>query len=103
MRPAIATIAVLAAAASLGLAGCDVKKTQDGNVTLPKYEVKKEKEGDVTLPKYDVTAPDVKVTKKETEVTVPKVVTEKETVTVPKVEIKTGQEKAAEKEEAARK
>jgi hypothetical protein len=100
MRTAIASIAALVATASLGLAGCDVKKTEDGNVTLPKYEVKKEKEGDVTLPKYDVTTPDVKVTSKQTEVTVPKVVTEKETVKVPQVEIKTGQEKAAEKEQA---
>ena len=96
MRTAIASIAALVAGASLGLVGCDVKKTQDGNVTMPKYEVTKEKDGNVTLPKYDVTAPDVKVTTKEAEVTVPKVVTEKETVTVPKVEIKTGQEKAAE-------
>ena len=102
MRTAINGIAVLVATASLGLVGCDVKKTQDGNVTLPKYEVEKKKDGDVTLPKYDVTAPDVKVTKKETEVTVPKVVTEKETVGVPHVEIKTGQEKAAEKDRATK-
>jgi hypothetical protein len=74
-------LAGLVAAASIGLVGCDVKKTQEGNVTVPKY---------------DVTAPDVNVTKKETEVTVPKVTTQKETVTVPSVDIKTGQEKAAE-------
>lgn len=71
----------LAAAASVALMGCDVKKTQ---------------EGDVTMPKYDVTAPDVNVTQKETEVTVPKIKTEKETITVPSVDVKTGQEKAAE-------
>jgi hypothetical protein len=74
-------LAGLVAAASIGLVGCDVEKTQEGNVTVPKY---------------DVTAPDVNVTKKETEVTVPKVTTQKETVTVPSVDIKTGQEKAAE-------
>ena len=86
------------AAASIALVGCDVQKTQEGNVTAPKYEVKKTQEGNVTLPKYDVTAPDVNVTKKEVEVAVPKVTMEKETVTVPKVEVKTGQEKAAEKQ-----
>lgn len=87
-------IATLIAAASLGMAGCDVKKTQEGDVTLPKYS--KTEEGNVTVPKYDVTAPDVKVTQKETEVTVPKVTTEKETVKVPSIDIKTGKEKAAE-------
>ncbi len=74
-------LASLVAVACVGLTACDVTKT---------------KEGDVTLPKYDVTAPDVKVTKKEAEVTVPKVTTEKETVTVPSIDVKTGQEKAAE-------
>ncbi|MBC7956664.1 MAG: hypothetical protein H7Y33_12440 [Cytophagales bacterium] len=74
-------LAALVTAASLGLVGCDVKKTQEGNVTVPKYEV---------------TTPDVNVTKKETVVTVPKVVTEKETITVPSIDIKTGKEKAAE-------
>jgi hypothetical protein len=86
----------LAAAVSLGLAGCDVQKTQEGDVDLPKYEVAKKQDGDVTVPKYDVTAPDVNVTKKETEVTVPKITTEKETITVPSVDVKTGKEKAAE-------
>lgn len=92
------TTLMATAVASVSLVGCDVKKTQEGNVTLPKYE--KTKEGDVTLPKYDVTAPEVTVKKEEKEVYVPKVVAEKETVTVPKVELKTGKEKAAEKEEA---
>lgn len=96
MKKANALVAALVAAASLGMAGCDVRKTQDGNVTVPKYEVEKKQSGDVTLPKYDVTAPDVNVKKKDVEVTVPKVTTEKETVTVPSVEVKTGQEKAAE-------
>ena len=86
----------LAAAASIGLVGCDVQKTQEGDVTLPKYEVAKKQDGDVTLPKYDVTAPEVKIEKKETEITVPKVTTEKETVTVPSIDVKSGQEKAAE-------
>ena len=59
------------AAACLGMAGCDVNKTKDGDVTLPKYE--KTKEGNVTMPKYDVTAPDVKVETKEKTITVPTV------------------------------
>lgn len=86
----------VAAAAALGLAGCDVDKTQEGNVSVPKYEVAKKQDGDVTVPKYDVTAPDVDVNKKQTEVTVPKVTTEKETITVPDVDVKTGKEKKAE-------
>jgi predicted RecA/RadA family phage recombinase len=84
--------------AATALTGCDVKKTQEGDVTLPKYELEKTQSGDVTLPKYDVTAPDVTISEKQTEVTVPKVTTEKETVTVPTVEIKTGGEKVRERE-----
>ena len=77
------------AAASIALVGCDVQKTQEGNVDVPKYEVSKTKEGDVTLPKYDVTAPSVDVTTEKKEVDVPKVgvYTEKETLTIPKVEV----------------
>lgn len=95
---------VLAASAlvtALGLSACDVKKTQEAEVTMPKYEVQKKQEGNLTLPKYDVTAPEVTVNKKETEVTVPVVKTEQKTMTVPTIELKTGQEKKA--EEQARK
>lgn len=67
----------LIAAGALGLAGCDVKKTQEG--------------------KYEVTPPDVKVGKTEKQVTVPKVVEgEKKTIEVPKVEVKTAKEKEQE-------
>lgn len=59
----------------VGLTGCDVEKTREGNVTMPKYEVEKTQSGDVTLPKYDVKTPDVNVT------TVPKV------IEVPKIEV----------------
>ena len=97
MRSSIPLIAALAVGGSFGLAACDVKKTQEGNVTVPKYEVNQTQKGDVTVPKYDVTAPSVDVGKKEVEVTVPKVTTEKETVTVPSVDVKTGGERAAEK------
>ena len=91
------TLAVaIASALGLGLAGCDVKKTQEGNVTVPKYEVEKKQSGDVTLPKYDVTTPDVKVGSKDATVTVPKVETEKKTIEVPTVDVKTAKEKEQE-------
>lgn len=91
MRQATHTlIAGLAGAAMLGLmAGCDVEKTQEGNVTVPKYEVEKKQSGDVTLPKYDVTTPGVDVGSKKAE------------VTVPTVDVKSADEKKAEKEAAA--
>ena len=56
-----------------GLTACDVKKTQEGNVTVPKYEVEKTQEGNVTLPKYDVKTPDVNVTTEQKVIEVPKV------------------------------
>ncbi|MES2280054.1 MAG: hypothetical protein V4542_01435 [Pseudomonadota bacterium] len=71
----------------LGLSGCDVKKTQEGDVTLPKVEVNKTQEGNVTLPKYDVTTPDVKVTTTEKTVTVPTIKSEDKTIEVPKVTV----------------
>lgn len=87
MRNTSIVLAGLVSIAALGLAGCDVQKTKEGNVTAPKFEVSKTKEGDVTLPKYDVTAPKVEVT------------TEKKTVdvTVPKVEVTPANQVAAEK------
>lgn len=72
---------------ALGLAGCDVEKTQEGNVSLPQYEVEKKASGDVTVPKYDVTTPDVKVGSAETTINVPKVTTEEKQVEVPTVQI----------------
>ena len=57
----------------LSLSACDVKKTQEGNITVPKVEVTKTKEGDITLPKYDVKTPDVSVGTTEKTVTVPTV------------------------------
>jgi hypothetical protein len=89
MRKTSIVLAGLVSIASLGLVGCDVQKTQEGNVSVPQYEVSKTKEGDVTLPKYDVDAPKVDVTTEQKTVDVPKVgvYTEKETLNVPKVEI----------------
>ena len=90
--------AAIVAAGVLGLSACDVKKTQEGNVTVPKYEVEKKQSGDVTLPKYDVTTPDVKVGSKEATVNVPNVDVhaEKKTIEVPTVDVKTAKEKEAE-------
>ncbi|WP_427914460.1 hypothetical protein ACPWT1_05880 [Ramlibacter sp. MMS24-I3-19] len=89
------TIAALAAVAALGLSACDVKKTQEGSVNLPKYDVKKTEDGHVTPPKYDVTGPDVKVGSKETTVNVPTVKTEEKKVEVPTVDVTTAKEKEA--------
>ncbi|NKQ12067.1 hypothetical protein [Pseudomonas sp. SST3] len=52
--------------ASLGLAGCDVEKTEEGS--LPDVEV----EGG-NMPEYDVDAPEVDVGSKEKTITVPDV------------------------------
>lgn len=79
--------ATLVAVGALGLAGCDVEKTREGNVSMPKYEVEKKASGDVTLPKYDVTTPDVKVGSAEATINVPKVTTEEKKVEVPTVQI----------------
>lgn len=78
---------------ALGLTACDVKKTQEGNVTVPKFEVNKTKEGDVTLPKFEVTPPTVNVTTTEKTITVPTVRTEEKTIELPKVQVTTGKEK----------
>ena len=78
---------------ALGLAGCDVKKTQEGNVTVPKYEVEKKQAGDVTLPKYEVTGPEVKVGTTEKTVTVPTVKTEEKKIEVPTVSVKPAPDK----------
>ncbi|HWI83055.1 hypothetical protein [Ramlibacter sp.] len=90
-KPVLA--ATLVAVGALGLTACDVKKTQEGNVTVPKYEVEKKQAGDVTLPKYDVTTPDVKVGSAEKTITVPKVTTEEKKVEVPTVDVTTPAEK----------
>ena len=89
MRKTAFVIAGLVSAASIALVGCDVQKTEEGNVDLPKYEVSKTQEGNVNLPKYDVDAPKVDVTTEQKTVDVPKVgvYTEKETLNVPKVDV----------------
>lgn len=84
---------LVAAGLAFGLTGCDVKKTQEGSVTMPKYDVKKEQSGQVTLPKYDVTPPDVKVGSAEKTVTVPKVTTQEKKVDVPTVSVTPAKDK----------
>jgi hypothetical protein len=73
MRKTAFVIAGLVSAASIALVGCDVQKTQEGHVQMPKYEVSKTQDGDVQLPKYNVEAPKVDVTTTQKEITVPKV------------------------------
>jgi len=89
--------AALVSAAALGLAACDVQKTQEGNVNLPKYDVQKTQEGSAQLPKYDVQGPDVKVGSTQKQVTVPNVDVdvnkEKKSVTLPNVDVTTAKEK----------
>jgi hypothetical protein len=80
------SIAIISVSA-LTIAACDVKKTQEGNVTVPKYEVEKKQAGDVTVPKYEVTPPDVKVGTTEKKVDVPTIRTEEKTVEVPTVKV----------------
>ncbi len=93
------TIALLlAAVGAAGLYGCDVKKTQEGKVTLPKYEVEKKQSGEITVPKYEVTTPDVQVSKTEKSVTVPKVTTEEKKIEVPKITVTPADEKTAQKQ-----
>ena len=88
------TLAIaLVSIGALGLTACDVKKTQEGNVTVPKFEVNKTKEGDVTLPKFEVTPPTVNVTTTEKTITVPVMKTEEKSIELPKVQVTTGKEK----------
>jgi hypothetical protein len=83
----ITLVAGIVSLGVLGLAGCDVKKTQEGSVTVPKYAVEKTQQGNVTLPKYEVTPPDVKVGSTEKAVTGSKVTTEEKSVEVPTVTV----------------
>ena len=81
-----AALVFSAALLTVSATGCRVRQNQEGEMP----DVKVETEGG-QLPKYDVDAPDVDVTTKETEVTVPTdvdVKTEKRTVKVPDVDVK---------------
>lgn len=91
----------MVALAGAGLSACDVDKTQEGNVTMPKYEVEKTQEGSVTPPKYEVTPPEVTVTQKERTVEVPTIQMEKKTVEVPSIDIDPAKENDAARASAA--
>ena len=91
LKTTLTTACILAGA--LGLTACDVKKTQEGNVTTPKFEVEKTRQGDVTLPKYDVTPPTVSVGTTSQTVTVPTVSTEQRKVEVPTVTVTPAKDK----------
>jgi hypothetical protein len=85
--------AIGAAIFALSLTACDVDKTKEGSVSLPKYEVEKTAEGKVELPKYDVKTPDVTVRKEEKTIEVPTVKKEERTVEVPNVDITPAKDK----------
>ena len=63
------TALILVPAIALGVAACDVQKTQEGK--LPEVDV--DVKGETQLPKYDVDAPDVDVQMEKKEITVPTV------------------------------
>ncbi|MEO7391417.1 MAG: hypothetical protein ABIU58_04525 [Ramlibacter sp.] len=97
-------LAILAiSCGALGLSACDVKKTQEGNVTVPKFEIEKKQAGDVTLPKYDVTTPDIKVGTENKTIVVPTVKAEEKTIKVPTIDVTTAKEKEAAAEAAKKK
>lgn len=99
------------AACTLLAAGCDIDKTQDGELPdvdmradtgkLPEYEIRKTEDGrlpdvdvDVKggkLPKYDIDGPEVTVGKKRVDVDVPDVDvdvhTEKKSFEVPTIDV----------------
>lgn len=86
-------VAITSAIFALGLTACDVEKTKEGNVSLPKYEVEKTKEGSVKLPEYDVKTPEVTVKKEEKTVEVPTIKKEERTVQVPNIDVTPAKEK----------
>lgn len=88
------TVHVAAAAfVALGLVACDVEKTQEGSLNMPKYEVEKTQEGSAKLPEYDVKTPDVAVSTEEKKVEVPTIEKEERTVQVPDVDVTPAKEK----------
>jgi hypothetical protein len=78
---------------ALGLTACDVKKTAEGDVSLPKYDVQKTKDGSAKLPQYDVKTPDVAVNTEEKKVEVPTIKKEERTIQVPNVDVTPAKDK----------
>lgn len=72
---------------AIGLVACDVDKTKEGNLNLPKYKVEKTQEGSAKLPEYDVKTPEVAVNTEEKKVEVPTIKKEERTVKVPDVDV----------------
>lgn len=77
----------------VSMTACSVDKTQEGSLTVPKYEVAKTQEGNVTLPQYEVKTPDVTVSKEEKTIVVPTVKTEERKIEVPTVHVTPASEK----------
>jgi hypothetical protein len=88
-----ALIVVASTFFAAGLTACDVDKTKEGSVSVPKYKVEKTQEGNVKLPEYNVNAPEVTVKKEERTVEVPTVKKEERTVQVPNVDVTPAKEK----------
>jgi len=86
------TLAMISSFA-LALSACDVRKTQEGNVTLPQYEIDKTQQGSLKLPEYDVKTPQVDVRKEEKTVEVPTIKKEERTVEVPNVDVTPARDK----------
>ncbi|WP_194725802.1 hypothetical protein [Noviherbaspirillum malthae] len=86
------TLAMISSFA-LALSACDVRKTQEGNVTLPKYEIDKTQQGNLKLPEYDVKTPQVDVRKEEKTVEVPTIKKEERTIEVPNVDVTPARDK----------
>jgi hypothetical protein len=78
---------------AFGVTACDVQKTQEGNLSMPKYEVAKKQDGDVTVPKYKVETPDVAVKTEEKTIDVPTIKKEEKTIEVPRVEVTPAKDK----------
>ena len=70
MRWRSAVLATSLAFCVIGLTGCDVKKTQEGE--MPDIDVDVDADGG-QLPKYDVDAPDVDINVEEKDVKLPDV------------------------------
>ena len=91
LKKSIALAAITISA--VGLSACDVEKTKEGNVTVPKYELEQKQAGNVTAPEYNVKTPDVTVSKEEKTVEVPTIEKEEKKVEVPNVDVTPAREK----------
>lgn len=86
------TVAMISTFA-LALTACDVRKTEQGDVTLPKYDIDKTQQGNLKLPEYDVKTPQVDVRREEKTVEVPTIKKEERTVDVPNIDVTPARDK----------